>query len=154
MPRITRKKYGVIAAATAILLLVGGIAFAYWTSTGTGSATGTTGTDTPFDIDVTNTTNNTLTPGGPIDTYSYTITNVGSGHQKLEAQPTITITNDKSGSGCDNAWYAVTPTAISLADLASGASATSTFDVQLTNLPTTNQDACKGATVTATVTVP
>jgi hypothetical protein len=154
MSRITRKKYGVIAGVTAILLLVGGVAFAYWTSTGTGSATGTTGTDTPFDISVTNTTNATLTPGGPTDTYSYTITNGGSGHQELEAQPTITITNDQEGAGCDSAWYAVTPTPVSLADLGPGASATSTFDVQLTNLPTTNQDACKGATVTATVTVP
>lgn len=154
MPRITRKKYGVIAAATAILLLVGGIAYAYWTSTGTGSADGTTGTDSPFDITVTNTTNQVLTPGGPKDTYSYTITNAGSGHQKLEAQPTIAISNDQEGDGCDNAWYAVTATPIALDDLAPGAFATSSFDVQLTNLATTNQDACKGATVTATVTVP
>jgi hypothetical protein len=154
MSRIAKKKYGVLAGITAILLLIGGVAFAYWTSTGTGSDTGTTGTDTPFDISVTNTTDSTLTPGGPTDTYSYTITNNGSGDQKLEAQPTITITNDQEGSGCDSAWYAVTPTAISLGDLAPGASATSSFDVQLTNLATTNQDACKGATVTATVTVP
>lgn len=151
-----KKKIGAAGAAGA-LVLTGGIAFAYWTSTGTGSDTSQTGTSDNFSVVVTNTTDNALSPDGPIDTYSYTVTNTGDGDQALENQPVITITTN--AAGCDPAWFAVTNASTITTPLnlepngQAGDSYTGGFDVQLVNLPAVNQDACQGAEVTATVDV-
>lgn len=144
MPRITRKKYGVIAAATAILLLVGGIAYAYWTSTGSGNGTATTGTSSDWEVTIDSINTADLSPAGPTKTISFHVKNNNSGVQNL--QNTVASVVDTSNSGCTTADFAVGTTAITYGNVASGATVDGTFTLQMVETGS-NQDACKNVTV-------
>jgi predicted ribosomally synthesized peptide with SipW-like signal peptide len=150
MPRITRKKYGVIAAATAILLLVGGIAYAYWTSTGTGTGSATTGDATEWDVQVDDTTQGILTPNGPKETINFTVHNVSDGVQAFSAAaPSVTGT---SNAGCTAGDFAVDNVQITYGSVAAGGTVSGTFDLQMVDT-NANQDACKNVTVDLEVAV-
>lgn len=144
MPRITTKKFGLVAAATAILLLVGGIAFAYWTSSGTGTGSATTGTDTAWDVQVDDTTQGILTPDGPKETIAFSVTNDSTGTQAFtSAVPSVTGT---SSSGCTAADFNVDNVQIVAGSVAAGGVVNGTFDLQMVDTGV-NQDACRGVTV-------
>jgi len=161
MPRMTKKRYA-IAAGIGAVALTAGAAFAYWTSTGTGSSTATTGTSTAFTVSVTNTSPDSdsgtagvqpaaLTPGGPNNTYSYTVTNPSTGHQNLSNVAVVLSVDSAHATLCDASTnYAVTGLTSSPGDLAPGGTSSGVFTVSMNNLPSP-QDDCQGATVTATV---
>jgi hypothetical protein len=115
--RTHRKKK--IAAATAALIVGGSGAFAFWSSMGAGTGSVSTGTSTPFTVTAGAAAGGALTPGGPAQTVPFTVTNPGTGSQNLAAV-TVTVAGPAGTSG--------------------------TVTVTMNNL-TTNQDACKNATV-------
>ena len=68
-------------------------------SSGSGSGSATVGTDTPWQVDVDAALGGPLTPGGPVQTVGYTVTNNSSGNQYLAG---VTVSVDKNANG--SAW--------------------------------------------------
>jgi hypothetical protein len=91
MFRILRKKRVSIPLAIVAVLAVGGIAYAYWTTTGGGVAAGTTGTSTAMTI-AQNGVVSGLTPGSTAQAVNYTISN-GAGTPQYVTTVTITKTS-------------------------------------------------------------
>lgn len=139
-----------VVATTAALVLTGGAAFAFWSSTGNGTGSATTGTDTPFTVTSSPATGGPLTPGGPTQTVPFTVVNPGTGVQNLA---TVTVTVAGPGGttwadvpGCSALDYTVGTPAFTAGQIAAGASVSGTVTITMNNL-STNQDACKNATV-------
>ncbi len=145
----TKKRLAVIVVA-AVLMLGGGIAYAYWSSTGTGTGSATTGTSVVFTITSTAPTGGLLTPGGPTDSVTFTVINTGTGTQNLSL---IKVSVAASGgapwtsvAGCSASDYTVGTPAITYGQIAPAGTLTGTVSIQMLNLAS-NQDACKSATV-------
>lgn len=148
-----KRRFMVIAIATAAVLVGGGVAVAYWTTTGTGTGSGTTGTGSP----VTVTQNSTVTglyPGGPSQAIDFTINNPSAGQQYVTSVA-IAVTGT-SNVGCTAADFQVTQPTITAGEIPSGgtayAGATTGAAIQMIDRAT-NQNACKGATVNLSYTV-
>ncbi|WP_427890052.1 hypothetical protein ACQHIV_41170 [Kribbella sp. GL6] len=140
------RKKKIIIAAAATLVIGAGSAFAYWSTTGAGtgsaataSANGTVTLHASFAAG--------LTPGGSTPV-TFTADNPGSSSLQVG-----TVTSVVTASGtCDPTWFTIAPVAENQT-IAAGASG-----VQLATKGTltfadtaTNQDSCKGATVTLTL---
>jgi hypothetical protein len=158
MTRIKFTKKRVIATAIAIgaLALAGG-AFAYFTASGSGTGQATVGSSTPWTVTF-GTTTGTMYPGAGTATLPYTVTNASTGHQKL-ATTTASVNADTNGyvtshgtsvTGCQAAWFTAANTAPTAADLASGAQATGSVAVTMTDAAV-SQNACQGVTPDVTV---
>lgn len=143
MFRMTRKKAAVVGGVTAVVL-TGGVAFAYWTSTGEGTGSVTTGTSTEWEVTVDSTDLAGLTPGGPGETVTFHVTNDNDGVQNL--QNTVATVVDTDDPGCTDADFDVSATTITYGDVASGATVDGSFEITMVNRAA-NQDACKDATV-------
>ena len=145
----SRKKRIVAAAAVGALALGGGLAYAYWTSTGSGTGSATTGTSTAFTVTST-TSGSALTPGGPADTVSFTVTNPGTGNQKLTAVAVTVAASDGSSwtavPGCSAGDYTVGTPSFNAGVITPGNNIVGTVTLQMKDTGI-NQDACKGATV-------
>ena len=143
MLRISRKKAVVLGGVTAVVL-TGGVAFAYWTSTGEGTGTASTGTSTDWVVTVDDVSLADLTPDGPTDTVTFHVTNDNSGVQRL--QSTVASVTGTSDPGCTAADFDVSATTIAYGDIAAGDTVDGTFTIQMVDTGA-NQDACKGVTV-------
>jgi hypothetical protein len=97
-------------------------------------------------------------PGAGTATLPYTVTNAGSGNQKL-ATTTSSVNADGSGnvtshgtsvSGCLATWFTAVNTPPTAADLAAGAHTTGTVAVTMTDAAV-SQNACQGVTPDITV---
>jgi len=147
------KKAMAISVAMAFLGGAGG-AFAYWTNTGSGSGTSATGTNTPVVIVQTSAPTG-LYPGGPAQPLSGNFNNPNAGNTYVTAVTTTGYTIDAAhvSAGCTVALgnYTLGGTSNLPGDVASGngVGAWSGLTITMNNL-VTNQDACKGATVTVT----
>ncbi|WP_026550731.1 hypothetical protein [Arthrobacter sp. Br18] len=146
--RASRKKR--IAVTTAVLVLGGGAAFAFWSSMGEGTGGVTTGTASPFTVTTSAATGVPLTPGGAAQTVSFTVANPGTGSQNLAA---VRVTVAEPGgilwddvANCSAADYTVGAPVFIAGQIAAGASISGTVTVTMNNLAT-NQDACKTAAV-------
>lgn len=135
------------------MLLGGGVAYAYWSSTGTGTGSATTGDSAQFLV---NSTAGTvaLTPGGPGDTIAFTVKNPGTGTQNL-SKVLVTVATSTGGTfsvgagpnpPCTAADYTLGTPAITYGAIAAGATVSGTVTIQMNNLAT-NQDNCKTVTV-------
>lgn len=143
--KFNRKRAAAVATGAALTFIVGGVAFAYWTTSGSGSGSAATGNTSPITINSAAVTG--LYPGTTPTAISGTFTNPNPGQVyvnqvtvKVDPAWTLGTTNP-----CTAADFAVTqPTAtarqIVTGDTWSGAT------IQLKNLAT-NQDNCKGVTV-------
>ncbi|TQK71392.1 hypothetical protein [Nocardioides sp. SLBN-35] len=143
MLRISRKKAVVLGGVTAVVL-TGGVAFAYWTSTGEGTGTASTGTSTDWVVTVDDVSLADLTPDGPTDTVTFHVTNDNSGVQQL--QNTVASVTGTSDPDCTAADFDVSATTIAYGDIAAGDTVDGTFTIQMVDTGV-NQDACKGVTV-------
>jgi hypothetical protein len=151
MRRFTKKQYLVAGAAAVIVAAGAGTALAYWSTTGSGTGSATTGTSSDLAVVIAAPTGDLLTPGGPTDTVSFTVTNPNTGHQNYSnALATVTST---SNAGCNASDFSISNLVPGYADLASNATATGSFDLQMINKTDTSQDACKGVTVNLKVAV-
>ncbi len=141
------KKLVAITAGVAIVLAGGGLALAYWTTTGAGTGNGTVAASNgnialhaSFDNDL-------LAPGTSLPV-SFTADNAGPSSLQVG-----TVTTVVSASGtCDASWFTVAPvsenqtiaghgTAVPLSNKGSIVFADSAL----------NQDSCKSATITLTL---
>lgn len=146
----TNKRLAVIVAAGALVILGGGAAYAYWTSTGIGSGSATTGTSEDFVVSSSAATGGPLTPGGPSQTVGFTVTNPGTGSQNLSLV-VVTVGNPDGTAwtlvpGCSATDYTVGTPVISYGEIAPSGLATGTVTITMDDDPV-NQDGCKDATV-------
>ena len=157
MKKVSKRALVLLAVAgVAIVAALG--AYAYFTTTGTGSGSATVGTDTPWQVDTDAATGGPLTPDGPSQTVSYTVTNNSSGHQSL-ANVAISVANADGSAwdgpgNCSAADFEVNGAAAGTAyddtelaqNFAPGGSDTGTVTIQMIDTGV-NQDACKDAIV-------
>jgi hypothetical protein len=147
-----RKPLVATAIVGGVLAVTGTAAFAYWTATGSGSGTASTANGSQALTIAQDAFNGTaLTPGGLAQDVKGTITNSNAFNVPftLAAVPTVDSTHATAGclAGWDTVALTTSPTSVAANNHADFAGT-----VALTNLPSTNQDACKGATVTITYT--
>jgi hypothetical protein len=161
MRRISTKSVVAVVAGTALVAGGAGVAYAFWTATGTGSGTATTSTGESHLAFGATTTIDAMYPGDAPQAFSVTLTN-NAQNKAYVAGVKAFLTIDGSHPGCSADDYvlgattaATAPgseaTAVPLAwtatELASGGSGTVSGKIGF-NDKGTNQDACKGATVT------
>lgn len=153
MAQRTRTRGG-RAGVVGLVLLIGtggGLGYAWWTATSTGAGSAATGTHTPWDIDVDAAAGGPLTPGGATQTVGFTVTNAGTGHQKLNSVTVAVADADGSPwtavAGCSAADYSASvSTAPTYDDVAPGGARTGTATVEMVNAAG-DQNACKDAVV-------
>jgi hypothetical protein len=158
MTRIKFTKKRAIATLIAIgALVVAGGAFAYFTASGSGTGQAAVGSASPWTVAF-QTTTGTMYPGAGTATLPYTITNAGSGNQKL-ATTAASVNADVNGNvtshgtavtGCLASWFTAANTPPSAADLAAGAHTTGSVAVTMADA-NANQNACQGVTPDITV---
>lgn len=151
MSKVTGRKKRIIITTAAMLAVGGGAAFAYWTATGIGNTTASSATASS-DFTITSTvTGGALSPGGPTQTFTFTVTNPGTGVQRLSAVAATVATTTGAAwtavSGCSAADFTVGDPTFTAGDVAAnGGTVTGTVTLQMKNLGT-SQDGCKGAVV-------
>jgi hypothetical protein len=142
-----KNKIAAVAMSAALVAVGGGAAYAYWSTTGggNGSAAAAAGTS-PVTINVT--VDPGVAPGAP-QTITYTAANPNTSNTQVTlASPVVTTGVD----GCLPAWFTATaPTGTTNVPAGATATALGTGTLTLNDSATTNQDACKGATITVTV---
>lgn len=146
-----RKPVVATAIVGGVLAISGTAAFAYWTATGTGSGSATTAAaSTDLTITQAAFNGNALVPGGAPQDLSGTIANANTFAVPVAAF-TAAVSVDSGHSGCLASWYSVTNLTATGPVPAQG-SIPFSGKIQLVDQTSTNQDACKGATVTVTYT--
>ncbi len=153
MSRFTKKTK--IAIVTAALVFgVSGTAFAYWTQLGAGTGTASTGTTVAVVVKQTSVITG-LYPGGAAVPLAGNFDNPNTSAVTV-GLVTASVTTTSLPGTCLASWYAITGTSTPATQvLAAGTAvgAWSGLNVALVNQPATNQDACKGATITITYAV-
>ena len=147
-----RTKTAIVTAA--LVFGVSGTAFAYWTQLGAGTGTATTGTTVAVVVNQTSTITG-LYPGGTPVALAGNFNNPNTAAVTV-GLVTASVTTTSAPGTCLASWYAITGTATPATQvLAAGTAvgAWSGLNVALVNQPATNQDACKGATLTITYAV-
>jgi hypothetical protein len=151
--RIQARKRTVAVAMSTVLLVAGaGAAFAYWTNSGAGSGTAATGTNVAVTVNQTSTITG-MYPGQAAQTLAGNFTNPNAGPTYVTAVTATAYTIDATHvtAGCTVAGgnYTLGGTAPVGTDVPVGASqgAWTGLTIIMNNLGT-NQDFCKGATVT------
>ena len=145
MSKFTKKKKLLALLTAALVLGVGGTAFAYWTAGGSGTGAADTGTSANVTIVQTAFTPDALYPGGAAVALSGTFTNPNSGPVYV-AQVTVAITPSWSTGGalpCTPADFVLTqPTATNADVLVNDTSTWGGATIQMLNTGL-NQDNCK-----------
>ncbi len=148
----TRQRIGVVIATVVAVLTVGGVAFAYFTSTGSGTGQAQVGTATTWTV-TQGSESGTLYPGQGTATINFTVKNTGSGNQAVTAA-NATLGTDGSGNitqnngspvpGCLTTWFTVpsVTTTLPTASVAPGNTTTIAVSLQL-NDAAVNQNACE-----------
>lgn len=156
--RINKKAAAVAVAA--VTLAGTGVAYAYWSTTGSGSGTGTAAASNgDLKDQLTAVVPDGIYPGGNV-TVTYKATN-SSKTDLFVGTITPTVSVDKPG--CDTTWFHISPLdvnkSVPAGTLATAPMTLGTTSLSLDNAYTTdstpvaiNQDACKGAKVTVSVT--
>ena len=152
MKRMT-KRSSIIAAVTVVgVFAAGGVAFAYWTTSGSNTTTAGVAADVSSALTVTPTgTISGLFPGGTPQNVQVIVENPSTTAVRLSDVNVTVDSTDKVG--CPAGDFAITTAGFAPQTLAPGA-VTSALTVRKIQLVETggNQDACKGATVSLTLT--
>jgi hypothetical protein len=157
MSRILNRKRVVLGIVAALAITAA--AYAYWTTSGSGSGTATAGTDKG--VTVAGDPADGIYPSGNV-AVSTVITNSSATQPQYVKNLHVSISNDKSGTGCSNSWFTYKADADAVANVASnphtspvdydipaGGTKTVAGKVFMSN-ETSSQDACKGAKLTLT----
>jgi len=156
MRKMTKKnKIAAVAASAALVAVGGGAAYAYWSTNGAGTGTAAAATGTS-NVTINVTVDPGVTPGGAPKTITYTATNPNSSSSPVTlANPQVTATNK---TGCLPGWFTATvpsdANGVATTTTVAGnapAAALGTGTLTMADLADTDQNACKGATVTVTV---
>ncbi|MFF0264102.1 hypothetical protein [Kribbella sp. NPDC004536] len=141
------RKKKILIAAAATLVIGAGSAFAYWSTTGSGTGAGTNAASNG-NIVLHASFANGLTPGASTPV-TFTADNPGSSSLRIG-----TVTSVVSASGtCDSNWFTI-PAVLEDQTIAAGATGVTLAGAGTLTFADSaaNQDACKGATVTLTLT--
>ena len=157
MKRFMNKKVAAIGLAAGLALGAAGAAFAYYTSNGSGTGNVTAGSANSVTLAVTNVTLNG--PGGAAVPIPYTFTNTaGNGAQTFGTVSAVVNSISAGANGCTLALadLSTTTSTGSIGQVADGAPYSSNTGTEPTismgNLPTTDQSACEGQTISVTLT--
>ena len=143
----TKRGTLLVASLATALLVGGGVAFAYWTTTGSGTGSAAAGTSSAVVVTQTNTVTG-LYPGGSAQNIDLNIANSNAAAQRLE---TVAVSvSSTSNPGCTAADFTVTDATIA-AEVPSGstnayAGATTGASIKMKNTAG-NQDLCKNVTI-------
>ncbi|OLF05657.1 hypothetical protein [Actinophytocola xanthii] len=144
------RRAAIVLSAVVLLAFGAGVAYAYWSATGIGAGSATSASSSAFTVSSGTPTGGPLTPGGAQSSVPFTVSNLGSGEQRL-TKVTVTVAESdgstwNSVGGCSAADYTVGTPLITYGNIPGGGSVSGTVSVAMNNLPT-NQDGCKNATV-------
>lgn len=154
MAKFTKKKKFAAIATAVVVVGTGGAAYAYWTNSGSGSGTAGTGTNAAVTVVQTSSIAG-MYPGEGTRALSGNFNNPNAGNTYVTAVTatgyTIDATHVTAGCTVAQGNYTLGGTSNTPGDVAAGngVGAWSGLTVQMNNLGT-NQDACKGATLTIT----
>jgi hypothetical protein len=160
--RLTKTKIASVLAVIAVVALGGTAAMAYWTTTGSGTGSAAAGTTQTLTVRQTSSVAG-LYPGGPSVDLSgnFYNPNVGPAHVTTVTAGAITVTKavGAPAGSCDGTDFQITGTG-TVVDSSVPASATATdyqgswsgLSISMVNA-STNQDGCKGATLSIAYTV-
>ena len=157
--RIVRHKKRTVLIALLLVAVTGGIAFAYWTAGGSGTGTATTGTATNLTVVQTSTVAG-MRPGDSAQTLSGNFNNGNSG-PVFVGSVTASISSVVKAAGapagtCDATDYTLANAVMSVGaevPAGTGVGSWTGATIKFNNKPTTNQDACQGATVNLAYTI-
>jgi hypothetical protein len=153
--KFTRKRV-LTALGVVGIVAVAGVAFAFWTTSGSGTGTATAGSDAG--VTVSGDPSNGIHPGGSVPVTT-TVTNSSSTQKQYVANLHVTISIDPThaGDGCLASWFTYkadsegsgdsNPHAVALNTELAASGTTSIDGHVFMSDPSTNQDACKGATI-------
>ena len=152
MAKFTKKKK-IAILVTALVVLIGGAAFAYWTAGGSGTGTADTGSNVPITV-VQTSTISAMGPGDTAQTLSGNFTNTNSGPVyggtvTASISSVTKAVNAPAGTCAASDYTLGTPIMTVNAEVPAGTSqgSWSGATIRFNNKATVNQDACKGATV-------
>ena len=158
----SKKRVAAIGALTAATLVGGGMAYGYWTNSGEGAGTATAGTSAEYTVDFSATTGLSLSPDGPTQDTTVTVTNTGSGAQQISSVLVSVANVDGSpwsAGACSAADFSVSGEAagsaaealgapVTLAPSGSAGDASAPLPVTIQMVDTSSdQEDCKGVTV-------
>jgi hypothetical protein len=150
------KKPVLTGVSIVAVLAIAVTAFAYWTTSGSGSGSATAASS-GTEVTVSGNPSNAIYPGGSVPVTT-TVTNPGSTQQRVaNLHVTISIDATHAGNGCSASWLTYkadsessgdsNPHTVALnADLAPSGTTTVAGHVFMADT-STNQDACKSATI-------
>jgi hypothetical protein len=157
----TRRRIAVVSVVVVGVLAVGGVAFAYFTSTGSGTGQATVGSAANWSVTA-GAPSGTMYPGAGSTTIVFTVQNAGTGNQK-DNTDSVAVAHDGTGNvtshgtavpGCLASWFTATIGTDNArgVDFAPGASNTVNVSVTMSDAAV-SQDACQGVTPDITLTV-
>jgi hypothetical protein len=149
----TRKRAAAIATGAALTLIVGGVAFAYWSTSGSGTGSAATGEVVGVTINATSADVTGLYPGGPTENVSGDFDNPNAGTVYVN-QVTVAVAPgwseqaDAAKPECTSDDFTIVQPAVTAHEIASGTGvdAWGPATIRMNNL-STNQDNCKNVTV-------
>lgn len=154
-----------VAMTVAGVLVGGGVAVAYWTTTGSGTGSAPVGTSTPLTV-TQNTTFTSLVPGGTAQGIDFTLNNPSTADVQVTSV-VVAVASTSAGAACPPANFTIvqpskpsvtTPVIVagssseSFTSGAGGEQASTGATLRMDNTAS-NQDGCKNATVNLTYTV-
>jgi hypothetical protein len=148
---VQTRKRRLAAVGSGVALAAVVAAVAYFTNSGSGTGQATVGTSTPWGVTFQATTG-TMLPGSGTSTVNYTVTNNGTGNQRLTTTTASVVSNagnvTSSGTpvpGCLASWFSAANNPPAPVTLAAGGSTTGSAGITMAESGT-NQDACQGVT--------
>jgi hypothetical protein len=160
----SKKRFVLVASTIGAVLVGGGIAVAYWSTTGSGTGSAAAGSDVPVTV-VQDSTVAGLAPGAPAKDLDFTVSSTATGPQQISnvavSVSSVTKAVGAPAGACTAGDFSVTqpskPSAgtpvsipaggsVSFTSGAGGAQANTGAKVAMIN-SAANQDGCKGATL-------
>lgn len=156
-----QKLAAAVLGAGVIAVAGGGIAYAFWTTSGSGSATAAAGTDTA--VTLTGTTSGAVTPGGATGTVTFTVNNSASGPEYVtqihlvsvqafsDPARTTAIPVGTAAADCDTSQFSMANVPVGV-DVPTGSTQlTQQGTLVMADDPQNDQEGCKGAYLTLTL---
>ena len=154
MKRITKRSSIIAVTAAATLVVGGGVAFAYWTTSGSGTASaavaGDAGTLTVTPDPASPITG--LYPGGPAKDVNVIVTNATDADLSF-SDVTVAVDSTSAGAGCTADDFAFDDTlyAGEVVEANTDTGVITPKRIRMVNRLTVNPDACKNATINLTL---
>jgi hypothetical protein len=156
MRKMSKKsKVAAVVASVALVAVGGGAAYAYWSTTGGGAGSAKISLGTSA-VTLHATFDPGLAPGSANNkTVTYTADNPNSSSTTVKMESAL-VSVDSAHSSCDAAWFGATVPTLSVlvpagTVLVPGTATIGVGTLSMVDLSGTNQDSCKGATVTLTL---